>query len=83
MIVLKSKGDRILYTSLVQFLHDVKIVQGGKALENTLFWHKAIRKYLIAKQKEMINEFESTYFTPDGSVDLEALDLLVDSELDI
>lgn len=75
---LKIKED-LLYSSLIAFLYDIKIFQGGTALSSTLRRHSKIKNFLLRKQKERLDHIESIYFSSDGSLDLEALDDLVDS----
>lgn len=67
-------NEDLLYKSLVSFLYDIKIFQGGTALSATLRRHPKIKAFLLRKQKERLNSFESSYFNSDGSVDYESLD---------
>ena len=52
-----NSKDKI-YKDLISFLVEVKLVQGPKSVEATLFWHKAIRKFLQDYQKDKIKEFD-------------------------
>jgi len=48
-----------LYESLVNLLHEIKIVQGIPAVSATLRRHDSIRKFLISKQISMLSDLES------------------------
>lgn len=52
-----NSKDKI-YKDLISFLVEVKLVQGPKSVEATLFWHKTIRKFLQDYQKDKIKEFD-------------------------
>ena len=72
-----SKDDDVLYILIIQLLEQVKIVQGGTNLAYTLRNHPNIRDYLLSKQIQKMNDFDSTYFHPDGLLDSEAVSALV------
>lgn len=66
--------EDLLYNSLISFLYEIKIFQGGTALSSTLRRHPIIKAFLLRKQKERLNSFESSYFNSDGSLDYDSLD---------
>lgn len=68
MKILVWKNDDYLYKDLIEFLYEVKIAQGGKGLEASLFRHPKLKKFLREKQREQITYLESRYFNPDGTV---------------
>ena len=53
----KTKKEKI-YKDLISFFTEVKLIQGPKSVEATLFWHKTIRKFLQDYQKERVTEFD-------------------------
>lgn len=76
MKILICKDDDYLYKDIIEFLYEVKIAQGGKGLESTLFRHPKLKKFLKDKQREQIQYLESKYFNPDGSVNQQAMEEL-------
>lgn len=73
MKILVSKDDDILYTDLIQFLTEVKLIHGPQGLSCTYRKHPHIRDFMKRKQKEMIEEIEADYFMPDGTLNLDTL----------
>ena len=73
MKILVSKDDDLLYEDLMRFLYEIDLLQGHASLNYTLRRHQKLYNFLKKKQKEQINEIESDYFMPDGSLNLEAL----------
>lgn len=63
MTVLTSKDDDFLYDRILLLLSQIKLVQGGSAIPPTLRRHKAIKDYLISKQKSQIEYIEQNYFS--------------------
>lgn len=78
MKIFVHKPDDILYLEIMQFLGEVKLLQGGDGLIATLRRHKGLKNFLIDKQKEHVEFFETTYFNSDGSLDYDVLDSLKD-----
>lgn len=76
MKILVSKDDDLLYVDLIRFLYEIDLLQGHTALNSTLRRHSKLRNYLHNKQKEMLEEVESDYFMPDGTLNLDALEEL-------
>lgn len=76
MKILISTDDDLLYKDLIEFLYEIKIAQGGTALESTLYRHKILRNYLKEKQRQKIDELERIYFNSDGSLNHEAVSKL-------
>ena len=72
MKILIWKDDDYLYKDIIDFLYEIKIAQGGNALESTLFRHPKLKKFLKEKQREQIKYLEDKYFNSDGSVNKEA-----------
>ena len=73
MKILTSNDDNFLYDRLIVLLQQIKLVQGGSALPPTLRRHKAIKSYLMEKQKSKLNYIEENYF-PDGELDQTAVE---------
>lgn len=76
MKILTSNDDNFLYDRIIVLLEQIKLVQGGSALPPTLRRHKAIRNYLMDKQKAKINYIEETYF-PSGELDQTAVESFI------
>lgn len=76
-----KKADDVLYEELVKFLQEIKVVQGGSTLAAKLLKHKGIMNFLRRKQHEKMEFFETSYFNPDGTVDMESAEDLLDSVL--
>lgn len=62
MKVLTSKEDDFLYEYVLDFLEQIKLVQGGTALSATLRRHSLLKEYMIQKQRDKIAYIEETYF---------------------
>lgn len=73
MRILVTQGDDVLYYDLISFLSEVKVAQGGQSLSATLVRHPKIRKYLKEKQRAILDSYESKFFNPDGSVDVDCI----------
>lgn len=73
MRILVSQDDDVLYYDLISFLTEVKVAQGGQSLSATLVRHPKLRKYLKEKQRSILDNYESKFFHPDGSVDIECI----------
>lgn len=58
MINVSNSNDKDLYIDLIQYLYEVKIVQGPKCVDSYLFWHKPIKEYLIQKQKDRLYKYD-------------------------
>ena len=63
-----SSSDDFLYKELSDLLSQIKLAQGGTALDSTLHRHNMLRIYLISKQIDKIKEFETKYFNSDGTL---------------
>ena len=70
-VLTTSKDDDFLYSRLLDLLQQIKLVQGGTALDSTLRRHNKIKIYMIQKQIEKIKYVETTYFNEDGSLNYE------------
>lgn len=60
--------DDFLYIQLQRLFNEIKITQGGTALDSTLRRHQKLRNYAIAKQIARIEHIETKYFNEDGSL---------------
>ena len=60
IIVSSPEGD-LLYKDFIDYLAEVKLVQGPKVVASTLFWHKAINDFLVSHQKQRLRELEDLY----------------------
>lgn len=67
MKIITSSDDDFLYLKLINLLNQVKLVQSGSAIPATLRRHKAIKDYLISKQKDQLAKIEDKYFE-DGNI---------------
>lgn len=65
--------DNFLYQELSKLLSEIKLAQGGTALDSTLRRHNMIRVYLISKQIDKIADIENTYFNSDGTLNDDAI----------
>lgn len=74
MKILTSTKDNFLYDELILILEQIKLVQGGTSLASTIRRHQKIKNYLVDKQRKKLGYLEETYFHPDGSLDIEAID---------
>lgn len=72
--------DNFLYEELGRLLHEIKLAQGGTALDATLKRHNMIRIYLISKQIDKIRDIEQTYFNDDGTLNNEAINMYLDAK---
>lgn len=63
-----SREDDFLYVQLQRLFNEIKITQGGTALDSTLHRHQKLKNYAMAKQIEKIKHIENRYFNEDGSV---------------
>ena len=61
-----NKDDDFLYLRFINILQNVRLVQGGSALDATLHRHPRILNYCKAKQLSQIRDLESEYFCDDG-----------------
>lgn len=72
--------DNFLYEELCCLLLEIKLAQGGTALDATLRRHNMIRIYLISKQLDKIRDFEQTYFNEDGTLNVEAINMYLEAK---
>lgn len=66
MKILTSPDDDFLYEKLLILLNQIKLTQGGTALNSTLRRHNKIKLYLLEKQIQQIKHIEEKYFDKDG-----------------
>lgn len=69
-----SEKDNILYTKLIYLLTEIKLVHGGNGLASTLRRHPKIKDYLSSKQRFILEDLETRYFSPSGDLDVESLE---------
>lgn len=74
MKILTSNDDDFLYSQLLRLLEQIKLCQGGTALDSTLRRHNKLKIYLISKQIDRIRSIEERYFNPDGTLISSAID---------
>lgn len=72
--------DNFLYEELGRLLQEIKLAQGGTALDATLKRHNMIRIYLISKQIDKIRDIEQTYFNDDGTLNDDAIIMYLDAK---
>lgn len=72
--------DNFLYEELGRLLHEIKLAQGGTALDATLKRHNKIRIYLISKQIDRLRDLELTYFNDDGTLNVEAINMCLEAK---
>lgn len=68
-----TSADDFIYDYLLKLFKQIRLVQSGSSLDATLRRHPRLKNYCIAKQIDMINSVESTYFNEDGSLISEAV----------
>lgn len=73
-----SDDDNLLYFQILKLLNQIKLVQGGPALNRTLARHPFIKDYCISKQILALDDFEELYFNVDGSLNSLAVSGLAD-----
>ena len=72
--------DNFLYEELGRLLQEIKLAQGGTALDATLRRHNNIRIYLISKQIDKIRDIEETYFNDDGTLNDDAIMMYLEAK---
>lgn len=72
--------DNFLYEELGRLLQEIKLAQGGTALDATLKRHNMIRIYLISKQIDKIRDIEQTYFNDDGTLNVDAINMYLEAK---
>lgn len=60
----------MFYRSIISVLSDIKLSTGPESIPNYLFWRKPIQKFLINKQKLLLDGYNEL-LDPDGSVKLD------------
>lgn len=70
MLVFSSDGEKMLYKSIISVLSDIKLSTGPESIPNYLFWRKPIQKFLIKKQKLLLDSY-GALLDPDGTVKLD------------
>lgn len=75
-----SSLDDFLYDDLARLLQEIKLAQGGTALDATLKRHHMIRFYLISKQIDKLCDIEQTYFNDDGTLNVEYLTIALETK---
>lgn len=68
-----TKDDDFLYSHLLNLLNEIRLVQGGTALDATLRRHNQMRLYLMSKQIEKIRLIEEKYFNQDGTLNQDSI----------
>lgn len=71
MKILTSEKDDFIYSKFLELLQQIKLVQGGIALDSTLKRHKDLRSYLVSKQIDLLSSYEKKFFNSDGSLKLD------------
>lgn len=74
-VIETSEKDDFLYLELMDLLQQHKLLRGASALNQTLKDHHVLTLYLISKQIEKIRTIEETYFTKDGLLNSEMVDV--------
>lgn len=72
--------DNFLYEELGRLLQEIKLAQGGTALDATLKRHNMIRIYLISKQIDKIRDIEQTYFNEDGTLNIDSINMYLEAK---
>lgn len=67
MLVFSSDGEKFLYHDIISVLSDIKLSTGPESIPNYLFWRKSIQKFLINKQKLLLDGYNQL-LDSDGSV---------------
>lgn len=67
--MITGSEDDFLYFKIISILNQIKITQGGTALDYTLKRHPKILNYCKAKQLKQIKYIEDTYFFENGALD--------------
>lgn len=77
-----SPSDDFVYQKFIHILQNIRLVQGGSALDATLHRHPRVLNYCKAKQLAQLNEVESSYFYDDGTLNSSALDEFRQNKID-
>lgn len=67
-VIETNSYDDFFYLDLIKLFNQIKITQGGTALDSTLRRHPLLLNYCISKQIAIIRSFEDNYFNSDGTL---------------